>query len=364
MAISYNNTLLINTGFDDEQKVFILSDENEDYIFNIPYVAKLEAEIYNPDDYYLFLFENNHLNAENDCFQLYDENDDKRIGWVFPISVLDSNENDYAENVHLNKYKFVAFKKLLSRSFSYRINLVSNEINSISDIFGENTFIVILSKELINKDDFNISSFYPSLATYGYYLKSNNRLSITSPINYLVNKFRGRKKLYLKYTNSVILSVDFMVKLYEIYLKELDHHLIRFHLLYQVIEYLITNKFSSEFESLLQKYNDNLITKNNFIEEINNIRNERKNIRNIFEQLHFNDGSFAKEVKIDLERDAKDFIREFNIDENKSLGDLIYDIRNIIVHNYREVKNENHELLDKITYEFEILVNYLIMNSP
>ncbi len=159
-----------------------------------------------------------------------------------------------------------------------------------------------------------------------------------------------------------MLSVEFIINLYENYLKKLDHHLIRFHLLYQIIEYLITNKFSSQFEDLLLKYNNNQITKNNFIEKIYEIRNERKNIRNIFEQLNFYDNSFEKDIKIDLERDAKDFLEEFNIEVKSNLGDLIYDIRNIIVHNYREItKNESLELLDKITYEFEILVNYLIM---
>jgi len=365
MALYYNDEPLVHVEFNNEEKAFMVSDESKNYVLSIPYIPTLETEKHNPNDFYLFLFENNHLNAENDIFQLYDKDENKRIGWVFPISVLDSNENDYADNKHLNKYKFVAYQKLLSKSFTEKIQIKKiNEDVSISKIFGDDIIIVILSKTQISKDNFNIYSFYPSLATYGYFLKNENKLNVTYPINYLIDKFRGQRRLYLKYVDNSILSIDFIIKLYENYLKELDHHLIRFHLLYQVIEYLITNIFSENFEDLLEKYNKKQITKNNFIEEINNIRNERKNIHNIFKQLHFTNQSFEKDVKIDFERDLKDFLREFDIKEKENLGDLIYDTRNIIVHNYREIKDETLKILDMITYEFEIIVNYLIINHP
>jgi len=369
MAIFYNNKPLNKVEFDDVDKVFTISDDSREYSISVPYIPKLESERYDANNFHLFLFENNHLNAENDVFQLYDKDKDYRVGWIFPISVLDSNENDFAENEHLNRYKLVAYQILLSKNFDYKIEIdrINDEI-SISEVYGDDTVIVILSKEKIQNSNFNIHSYYPSLASYGYYPKNENKLSITYPIDYLTEKFRGKTRLYLKYTENKILSESesFVIKLYENYLKELDHHLIRFHLLYQIIEYFITNEFSLQFEKLLQEYKDKKITKNNFIEKINNIRSERENIRNIFEQLNFNDNSFEKEIKVALERNAKDFLEECNVEVKNNLGDLIYAIRNMIVHNYREItKNENLlELLDKITYEFEIIVNYLIVNSP
>jgi hypothetical protein len=140
MAIFYNNNPLNNVEFDEVDKVFTISDDSRDYFISIPYIPKLEAKRYDSKDFYLFLFENNHLNAENDVFQLYDKGEDYRIGWIFPISVLDSNENDYADNEHLNKYKLVAYQKLLSKSFSYKIEIgkINDEI-SISEIYGDDT---------------------------------------------------------------------------------------------------------------------------------------------------------------------------------------------------------------------------------
>ncbi|MEW6526411.1 MAG: hypothetical protein AB1444_07095 [Spirochaetota bacterium] len=366
MAIYYDNILLSNCTFDKEEKIFSLSNDENDYYINISYIPKLvtEEEEYKPEDYSVFLFENNHLNAENDAFQLYDKDKDERIGWIFPISILESNENDFDRNIHLNMYKLVVYKILLSNSFEYRVNI--NEINkslSLSHIYGDDTIICILSKDKISEGEFNIHSYYPCLAIYGYFEKNNNKLVVKYPNNLIVETYRNKTKLYIKKTNNNILKLDFVKKLYCNYLKTLDHHLIRFHLLYQIIEYLITENFSSEFDQLLTKYNNNEITKNNFLEKINEIRSERKNIRKIIDKIKLQT-DFEKQVNTDLKRTIKDFLRNFNIEENEHLGDLIYDMRNIIIHNYREIKDENLDLINEISYLFEILINVVIIKSP
>jgi len=365
MAIFYNEKLLTKLSFDNDNKMFSLSSHNDDIFINVPYVPKLEDENYDENEFSVYLFENNHLNAENDVFQLYDKDKKERIGWIFPISVLESNENDFSDNEHLNKYKFVTYKILLSHNFQFKSNIY--EINtelSLSQVYGEDTIICVLSKEKINDVNFNILSYIPNFATYGYYEKNENKLTFKYPNNLIVDSFRGKQKLSIKKANNKILQLDFVKKLYNSYLKTLDHHLIRFHLLYQIIEYLITENFSTEFDQLLIKYNNGEFTKNNFLEKINDIRSERKNINKIFTNINFKTGTFEHQVKINIERTIKDFLRNLGVEEKNHIGDLIYDTRNIITHNYREIKNENLDLLNEISYLFEILINEIIIKSP
>jgi hypothetical protein len=75
-------------------------------------------------------------------------------------------------------------------------------------------------------------------------------------------------------------------------------------------------------------------------------------------------GTIEYNVKVDIERTLKDFLRNFNLNEKSHIGDLIYDTRNIITHNYREIKEDNIKLLKEITYYFEIIVNCIITKSP
>lgn len=198
MAIYYNQIRLNKLHFDEDEKYFTISNENNTVSFNIPYIPKLGIEKYDSNDFFLFLFENNELDAENDVFQLYDKQKNDRIGWIFPVNILVSNDNDYANNKHLNKYKFVAYQILLSKSFLIepKIDDIKKEEINISDIYGEDTVICILSKKKIDKNNFQITSYYPSLAVYGYFEKNENNISVDYPVKYLIDKFREKKVIH------------------------------------------------------------------------------------------------------------------------------------------------------------------------
>ena len=67
---------------------------------------------------------------------------------------------------------------------------------------------------------------------------------------------------------------------------------------------------------------------------------------------------------IGLKRDCREFLDQYGVEEKTDLGDLLYDIRNILVHNYREVKDRELILLNDIIFEFEIMINYLMIKNP
>ncbi|MCO5385371.1 MAG: hypothetical protein NHB14_05855 [Desulfosporosinus sp.] len=89
--------------FSTEDNTFLLENNKEQ--FNIEYVLKPYTD-YNPDDYLVYGFLNKYGYAENDIFQVVEknlkrsENGNGRIGWIFPLQALISNEHDFAGNEH------------------------------------------------------------------------------------------------------------------------------------------------------------------------------------------------------------------------------------------------------------------------
>lgn len=365
MAIYYDEILLDKLAFDQDTSTFILGGDDLTDTFFVSYIPKKVDEEFDTNDYELFVLENKSLFAENDIFLVKEAELEKGIGWIFPLSALESNENDYSDKAFFNQYRFLAYQKILSKSFLVEKSIINKkESFLLSELFDSDLIIFIVSKnELIPENEFKIFSYLPSLATYGYFLNNEHELKYVCPNNLITDKFRGKKSIRIQKTNNPVYTSDFAKKLYTNYLKTLDHHLIRFHLLYQVIEYHITDLFNSDFDNLLEDYKNKTITKNNFLEKLNKTRNERENIRKVLKNTNPNDQTFEKDLLINLKRDCNAFISEFGEEEKSEIGDLIYDTRNIIVHNYREIKDEKLNLLNEITFEFEIIINYIITNS-
>lgn len=367
MSLFYNGNLLNQNDYDSDTSSFTIYSKEANDSVSINYIPKKVNEELNPNDYEIFVLENNSLIAENDIFLVHERRLNKGVGWIFPISVLESNENDYAEKVFFNQYRFLAYQKILSTSFKLEKSItVKKESYLLSDLFSGDLILFLVSlNELENeKNEFNIIKYLPSLSIHGYFLKNKIDLKYNCPKNYISDRFRGKKKIIIEEAKNPLYGSQFTKRLFTNYLKSLDHHLIRFHLLYQIVENNITDIFDDEFQQLLENYKEKLITKNNFIEGINKVRNERENIRKIFTDLNPNDGTFEKSILIDLKRDCKSFLLDFGVEEKNEIGDLLYDVRNILVHNYRSIEDHNIELLDEITFEFEVLISYLLSNSP
>ncbi|OWW23176.1 hypothetical protein B4Q04_21920 [Zobellia sp. OII3] len=364
MSIFYNGKILDQLSFDSDTSTFIIGNEDISDSFSVAYIPNKEEKELALDQYEVFILENISLNAENDIFLANEIDLDKGIGWVFPLSTLESNDNDYAEKEFFNQFRYLAYQKLLSSSF-----FLEKEINEkkqrfmLSDLFEDDLIIFAVSLEALGSS-FDIYDYLPSLANHGYFLKNEHNLRYKCPNDIIVNWYRGKKKINIRKGTNPVYKTDYSKKLYTNYLKSLDHHLIRFHLIYQIIENHLTDLFNSEFEKILEDYSNALVTKNNFIESINKVRNERENIRKVLREIKPNDGTFEKSMLIGLKRDCREFLNQYGVDERTDVGDLLYDIRNILVHNYREVKDGELILLNDIIFEFEIMINYLMIKSP
>lgn len=337
----------------ETSQLFRVYDNDEQNSIEFEYQPNLDEE-FNYKDFQLVLFENNYLDAENDVFQVYDKEDKIRLGWVFPLSNLEGKENDFIENIHLNKYKFVAFQLLLlAKENNIILDKSLNEYN-ITDLYPNNPIIFILSNENTSKiADFSIDNYIPSLSKYGYYKLNGflNSLELRPKKDFCL-KSRGKEKINLYKSKRNINNDRFFTELFTKHLKSLEHHLIRFHILYQIIEFILTERFDVVFNNLIVEYNAKNILKNDFIERINELGKERVNIRKVIDCIKQNQFDFDI---TNLERDCKDLLDLHNKKIPNTLGDLIYDIRNLIVHNYRDIEEFEIELIENITHELELL---------
>lgn len=360
MPITYSGADLVNLELIEEEdsNFFKLSDKENETSLLFEYLPSLIKD-YSINDFEVTLFENQYLNAENDVFQVYEKLRKYRLGWMFPLSILESNENNFADNIHLNRYKFVAFQILLLAKGD-SIDVKPSGFNlQLTDIYGVNTFVLILSNSNTSQiEDFSVKDYIPSLSKFGYYFRNGHPYSaVLKPKSDFCLKYRGKERIDVFKSENKIFDDRYFTDLFDKHLKNLDHHLVRFHLLYQVIEYMLTERFDAVFVELINNYNNSDLSKNDLIESINDLRRERGNVRAIIECVKKTPTDFDT---IDLERDCTILLESHDKKVKNTLGDLIYDTRNLIVHNYRSIEQDEIESIENITHQLELLVINLI----
>jgi hypothetical protein len=358
----------------DEQLYFELSDVQNNIKIFIDYVLTLDSE-YKPEDYSLFILKSWVLDKENDIFQVFDKEFYKepnrvRLGWIFPIQALLSNEHQYADNKHFLKYAYVAFLKLLKNQEEYTtFNPLFSKITNnykLTDFYGEDIIILVLCNSPLQKiDNFQVDNYITSLYSYGYYFcqpienlkEIGTRSDSENPTG---------KNLILQKNSSCLQKEDYVYRLFKDLLKNEEHHLVRFYLLYQVIELIIQIVFERKILEEIKNFNDNP-DKNirKLKEKIDNISTEKKRV-----SILIND-----DVKINnpnLLISCNELIKLFNDDDSnekddiskkQDLGGALYDVRCLIVHQFRKLPDKIlEEKLREINKEFENIVIKIILD--
>lgn len=347
--------------FIEEEKIFKLSNSSNDETINVTFPFQEVDRSFEDKNMQVFYFHNNYLLAENDVFQVYI--DDIRIGWIFPIQSIISEENNFANNPYFNKYKYATYKEILKNNYSHkRIDSFAKNIYTLNDFFIEDIIILCISTETL-QDSFVVENFLPSLCNFGYYLYNNSPFISCENNNKrsLLSEYKGGDKIKITPSKINIEEHNFIKNLYLNHLKRIDDTTLKFFLLYQVIEYLIEKEFNIKFEKALEDYTNLIIDKNNFREKINDYSKERKLIKSFT-----NDFPLPNKLKTDLTRDLKLFLSEFLINyEKDDIGDLIYDLRNILIHRYRDIdilESDKFNLFDLITHQMEFAINHYLIN--
>ncbi|MDD2693394.1 MAG: hypothetical protein PHY14_00500 [Candidatus Gracilibacteria bacterium] len=330
---------------------FCVSSDNEELKVIFNYTPRLPREtVFIDCEIYLLI--NPYLKAENDVFQV--EINDRRLGWIFPITILESNSHNEAENHHLQHYQFQAYKKLLEKEKELPLENSPNSSGfRITDLYSEDTIILIWEKEKENTiDEFNIEDYLLALYNFGYY--SLDKYPIGISIDRNIDRPLG-KKIKLKKFNFSIHSDNFLRTLFIENGIHNESYITRFILLYQIIEYTITNHVNGKIKESINTYLRGDMPRNDFIFDLREINKESNAINSIFE------GITNPEVFID---ECSAFFRSINYLPKKrdkaGFGDQLYSLRNMMVHNTRQCMRNTDGAKELVHLLEKILVNFLL----
>ena len=363
MPINFSDLNIVEFVEQDGQRYFLKENESKDTIIKINYIPTTTST-WSKDKFDIYFFENGYLNAENDVYEIDYVTLEERIGWIFPITILESNENDYEDYKNLNNYKFIAYQKMLDLPLIFNGDDLQ-EYYTISDFFPD-CMVCILSKPTISKiPGFKFDDTLLSFYNYGYLLLNEDRKSYVKAIfdrSDFISEMRSatRKKIVLRKTSFNIRRHNYISSLYHGNLLQSESHLIRFFFLYQVIEYLMQQDYDKAFALCLKEYNDGNISKNDFKEAINEISRERAIINGIFNKCAIEQDlahSFIGECEILFDSIPK------TIKGTHNITNMVYGLRNLVTHQLRDL-TVHDEQLKKIVEIFERLLTNLLVNLP
>ena len=357
-AIANGSEIALNkVEYIEENDVCYFRVSNSENIgVNFLYVP-ITSSKWDKDKLEIHLFKNPYLNAENDVFQVYEATiSEERLGWIFPITILESNENDFRDHSNLNQYKYIAYQKLFELDYKIITGNNFNEFLKLSDVFG-NIIICILCKETTNKiKDFKFENYLLSFYKYGYLINLPEPKAIYNKTEFVAT-MRNNARVTLTKANFDITTNDFTKSLFIEHLLQSDNFLVRFILLYQIIEHFIDEFSESQFNEHIKNYQMKQMVKNDFREAINRSATERDLIVDLFNSIPI----------------QKDLINEFitevsflysdigKITKKNTFPDKMYNIRNLVTHNLRELTTKT-ESMKKITELFELIILDLLIN--
>lgn len=301
------------------------------------YEPQLEIDdLFNPNDFEVCFLYNNKV-SENSIYKLYA--DDIRIGWLFPIQSLESQEHDYVKDKFYLRYAYIAIYKLL------QIIIFKNEEYSdfsILDYFSDDIQLLIYDKNN-TKDikDFDISKYTVSLFYNGYsYTGEGNVYTETGDID---------KNIRIRQLPVPIRDITYINTLFKELIPLHETSYSKFHLLYQIIEILIGVVFNYKMQELIYEiagsFND-LFDKR---EKLNDITMEKNRVIWLFNE--FSKIEPSKLNSLDslciglLEKNEK------KINVNKAANNL-YAVRCLIVHNLYSLDEASRRLLDDLNNNF------------
>lgn len=371
----------------NDQSCFQLYFQNPDSIniieVEIDYVLDISPEdtskdpytTYKPEDYLLFIFKSFKLNKENNIFEVHTKEEKSRIGWIFPIQSLLSKEHKYAKSEHFLKYAYVAFLKLLKNeeeytTFNPEFTATTNSYE-LTDFYGEDIIILVLCKSSLEKiDNFNIKHYMTSLYSYGYYICKPTENLKEIDTRYDSENPNG-KKLIIQKNSPCLQKEDYVYRLFKDLLKNEEHNLVRFYLLYQVIELMIDivleRKILDEINNFKKNEDKNNKAYNNVSklrDKIQDILKENKRVSILMNDVKINNPTLLlychELIKLFNDDDSNE---KDDISEEKDLGGAIYKVRCLIVHEFRKLsENILEEKLREINKEFENIVIKIILD--
>lgn len=338
----------------NEENFSLENDDGEKIDLDIP--LKLDPSFKDKEFEVHFLAKKNVI--ENDIFQVFNCEFDKRIGWIIPSISFGSNNHDFANNPHFLKYAYIGVREALryldESIYSQSLNYDENKFG-FSDIFHDSTVLLIISKEtLIDGVQFDIDRASPSLIKYGYI-----RLGKINPeeIEFIAES-PNNTKLQIELISSELKSHQLISELLNFSFAYEPKSIFKFFFIYQIIELLIDDIYKNEQEKivddLVKAKGDSGLTKE-ALEKMKNFMSEKKRISLLVGKYANINGELNQ-----LKYLCNNLLRSLKREEAEGFHDYFYTIRNFIFHQYRDFPPQSEVLLESIVKEFVDIIPLIL----
>lgn len=323
VVCEYYPQLNLNPGFDPHNfKYYLLRNERDDY-------------------------------SENCIFQVYVSK--KRIGWIFPIQALQSNQHEYSEDVHFLKYAYVASYLLIQDIESINEKELPLENILLSDFYDEKLTVLILDKENINSiEDFSLEDYTVSLFQKGYSYSGKGNL--TSEIE------KEDKRINLKPIAKELRNIKYIHTLFSKEIPKEQEAFAKFHVYYQIIEILIALIFEDKFGKFVKALDDDRNLLFDKRDELGTMVLEKQRVKWLFS--NYVNVSMQESVRLNSQCEKILSLNEKKI--HKTMAENLYSVRCLLVHNMYILNEESHDVLEEINRTFlDVLMEILLsFNIP
>lgn len=348
--------------FSRAQNLFIAKNNLTEEILEFKYPLDRDDKFNTKEtDFEIYLFHKDNF-AANEIYQL--KINTKRLGWIIPIQALLTSEHDYATNEHFFPYSYNAYRILLKNKINlpYNKNITKNEV-TLESIYGENTIIFIAYRKYIKEIktnfniDFKIEDYLLFFYQYGYTFLSPSNFSSLYDLklpNFIAKPFPGKQVELERISEDLKDDKPYLNSLIQGLIKLEKHPLVKFHLLYSVIELFISKIFDSEFKSSLQSF----LNTTDFYdskEKLNKLANEKDRIKKLFSNKCPNLNHVLLQELQDASNSFLSFVFAPQIFKKKT-GEAIYKVRSTIFHNLRVIPNGYETQLSNVLAKLEAII--------
>lgn len=251
----------------------------------------------------------------------------KRIGWLIPVLSLLSTDHDHAENMHFHRYAHELYKSINGGDYPETAYFF---------VISDDNFLDFRQKYSVENLVFSFVGFgiYPKFEVDAVY---NNELAaaIGEKINIMPSFSFGKSKGFVRKLTHKLCQTE-------------ENHYARFMFFYQIIELAMELVFYDRIE----RYKAEKIRLGIVRDKMHELSSEKKLINLLYEKISENDTdpdllNCARKIFGDDKED------KYYVETQKS--EVLYDLRNTVVHNYYRYNFE--EELQYICNHIEIMVH-------
>lgn len=310
------------------------SDYEQELTISRPYHERKHRE------YNVFFLRRKEI-RDNNVFDLRDLQADERVGLLAPVGALSALNHSRAEDEYFQAVASNVFWTLLDdpMSFSCPVEIAQRDNFEISEFYPEDCCILAVNPA--NCKNFDINRFLPGLFSYGYTWFNPGALPSDS---WKFNELPRGKEIKILPTSSRLAGEEYLRSLYREMLPFERNQLSAFLLQYQLFEMMMHSVFCARLDSLKQAISDFSGTASDLrelIDPIQQMSNERTRIRDSIAG-----SSISSDTLINISDCCSQLLKTAGRSpRHDAFPDLIYDVRNLIFHNFRGIPAASRELI-------------------